>query len=107
MSLIGVLFKKSVIVEETPLRSVVETRSLRAFPPPVSGKPEKYATSLTRDCTCQLILSFVRSSYAELICRAVYRAAAPRVCLYVFVNSSFCQELQTLQQVPVFKVKSL
>ena len=49
MSLIGVLFKKSVIVEETPLRSVVETRSLRAFPPPVSGKPEKYAASLTRE----------------------------------------------------------
>ena len=28
MSLIGVLFKKSVIMEETPLRSVVETRIL-------------------------------------------------------------------------------
>ena len=45
--LFGELFEKSVIMEETPLRSVVKIPDSSSLSSPSVGKPEKYAASLT------------------------------------------------------------
>ena len=46
MSLIGELFKKIVIMEESPLRSVVKTPDSSSLSSPSVGKTQKYAAKL-------------------------------------------------------------